>query len=320
MSNPLTRRTMFKVTGAGLLGLGAAVALPGSPASASVPASQRFDLSQPSYERFRSVSLHETHHAMQGMAYDNVNRRLYIAQTQNGSDGDDLCVNELTIEGVPTGHMHVSNAGHGVSIGVEPVGASSYIWMECDSDEHSSDGRGTALARFKFVDGAAPSSVRKFLTGSKTITCATDPVNKRLLVRRNESGSMHYSLFSLADAAAGKFSSPLAHFAQPTLGSGSVTFQGYTLLGDYLYTLDGTGHEDPADINSYVTAIDMNTGKVVQRSFTKAGTTLFYREPEGMMVYKTVGGNPRLCFGFASRPNMSSLTRYASVYYKDVLI
>ena len=37
---------------------------------------------------------------MQGMAYDNVNRRLYIAQTQNGSDGDDLCVNELTIEGV----------------------------------------------------------------------------------------------------------------------------------------------------------------------------------------------------------------------------
>src|SRR4051812_38129034 len=117
MSNPLTRRTIFKVTGAGLLGLGPTVALPGSPAAADVPTSQRFDLSQPSSERFRSVSLHETHHAMQGMAYDNVNRRLYIAQTQNGSDGDDLCINELTIEGVPTGHMHVSNAGHGVSIG-----------------------------------------------------------------------------------------------------------------------------------------------------------------------------------------------------------
>lgn len=320
MSNPLTRRTMLKVTGAGLLGLGASAALPASPAAATVPASQRFDLSQPSSERFRSVSLHETHHAMQGMAYDNVNRRLYIAQTQNGSDGDDLCINELTIEGVPTGHMHVSNAGHGVSIGAEPVGTSSYIWMECDSDEHSTDGRGTALARFKFVDGGAPSSVQKFLTGSKTITCATDPVNKRLLVRRNESGSMHYSLFSLADAAAGRFSSPLAHFAQPALGSGSVTFQGYTLLGNYLYTLDGTGHEDPADINSYVTAIDMNTGKVVQRSFTEAGKTLLYREPEGMMVYKTVGGNLRLCFGFASRPDMSSLSRYASVYYKDVLI
>lgn len=320
MPNPLSRRTMLKVSGAGLLGLGAAAALPGLSASASVPASQRFDLSDASDERWRSVSLHETHHAMQGMAYDNVNRRLYIVQTQNGSDGDDLCINELTIEGVPTGHMHLSNAGHGVSIGVEPVGSASYIWIECDSNEHSSDGRGTALARFKFVNGAAPSSVKKFLTGSKTITCATDPVNKRLLVRRNEGGTMHYSLFSLADAAAGKFTAPLAHFAQPALGSGSPTFQGYTVYGDYLYTLDGTGHEDPADINSYVTSIDMNTGKVVQRSLTKAGKTLLYREPEGMMVYKTVGGNMRLCFGFASRPSMSSSTRYASVYFKDALI
>jgi hypothetical protein len=313
MSNPLSRRTALKVAGAGLLGLGAGVALPGSSVAAGVPASQRFDLSQPSYERFRSVSLYATHHAMQGMAYDNVNRRLYVAQIQNGSDGDDLCINELTIEGVLTGHMLVGNAGHGVSIGVEPVGASSYIWMEWDSDEHS-------VARFKFVDGGTPSSVRTFLTGSTTISCATDPDNQRLLVRRKENGSMYYSLFPLADAAAGRFSSPLAHFAQPALGSGSVTFQGYTVLGTYLYTLDGTGHEDPADINSYVTAVDMNTGKVVQRSLTKAGKTLFYREPEGMMVYRTVGGNLRLCFGFASRPDMSSLSRYASVYYKDVLI
>lgn len=311
---------MFKVAGAGLLGLGAAAALPAPLASASVPASQRFDLSQPSYPRFSSISLHETHHAMQGMAYDNVNRRLYIAQMQNGSDGDDLCINELTIDGVLTGYMLVSNAGHGVSIGVEPVGTSSYIWMEYDSDEHSSDGRGTELARFKFVSGTTPSSVKTFLSGSKTITCATDPVNNRLLVRRNEGGTMYYSLFSLTDAAAGKFTSPLAHFAQPTLGDGSVTFQGYTFLGDYLYTLDGTGHEDPADIDSYVTAIDMNTGKVVQRFLTDAGKSLFFREPEGMMVYKTVDDNLRLCFGFASRPSMSSLTRYASVYYKDVLI
>lgn len=124
--------------------------------------------------------------------------------------------------------MHVNNAGHGVSIGVEPVGSSSYLWMKCDSDEHSNDGRGTALARFKFVNGGTP-SMKKFLAGSD---------------------------------------------------NGSVTFQGYTMFGKYLYTLDGTGHQDPADINSYVTAIDMNTGKVVQRSLTKAGKTLFYREPE----------------------------------------
>lgn len=320
MPTPFTRRTMLKATGASLLGLGAASALTAPSASATVPASQRFDLSQPSSERFREVTLHETHHAMQGMAYDNVNRRLYIVQARNGTDGDDLCINQLSIDGTPTGHMHIDNAGHGVSIGAEPVGSSTYIWMECDSDAHTPDGRGTALARFKFVNGASPSGVQKFLTGSKTITCATDPENKRLLVRRNESGSMHYSLFPLASAAAGDFGSPLAHFAQPQLGDGSVTFQGYTVLGQYLYTLDGTGHEDPADINSYVTAIDMNTGKVVQRSFTHAGDSLFFREPEGMMVYRTVDDVLRLCFGFASRPSMTSTSRYASVYFKDVLI
>ena len=320
MSTTPSRRTILKATGIGLLGLGAAAAVPSATAAATVPTSSRFDLSQPSYERFRSVSLHESHHAMQGMAYDNVNRRLYIAQIRNGSDGDDLCINQLSIEGELTGHMHVNNAGHGVSIGVEPVGSASYIWMESNSSEHSDDGRGTALARFKFVNGGTPSSVKKFLTGSKTISCATDPIYKRLLVRRSEGGHMHYRLFSLADAAAGRFSSPLASFDQPKLGDGSVTFQGYTVLGKYLYTLDGTGHQDPADINSYVTATDMNTGKVVQRSLTKAGKTLFYREPEGMMVYKTVGGHLRLCFGFASRPSMTSSTRYASVYYKDVLV
>lgn len=309
---------MLKVTGAGVLGLGATLALPGAPASASVPASKRFDLKDSSDERFRETLLHETHHAMQGMTYDNVNRHLYIAQIRNGSDGDDLCVNQLSIGGEPTGHMHIDNAGHGVSIGVEPVGSSSYIWMECDSDAHSNGGRGTALARFKFVDGGRP-SVKKFLTGSKTITCATDPIYKRLLVRRIEDGHFTYSLFSLADAAAGKFSDPLARFQQPTLGDGAVTFQGYTVLGSYLYTLDGTGHEDPADINSYVTAIDMNTGKVVQRAITRAGKSLLYREPEGMMVYRTVGDNLRLCFGFASRPSMSSSTRYASVYFKNAL-
>lgn len=53
MSNPLSRHTMLQATGAGLLGLSATVALPGA-AAATVPASKRFDLAQPSEVRFRS--------------------------------------------------------------------------------------------------------------------------------------------------------------------------------------------------------------------------------------------------------------------------
>jgi hypothetical protein len=65
-----------------------------------------------------------------------------------------------------------------------------------------------------------------------------------MLVRRVEAGTIWYSPFELADAAAGRFDAPLAHFPQPVLGDGSVTFQGYTVHGQYLYTLDGTGHAD----------------------------------------------------------------------------
>jgi receptor-binding protein len=317
----LSRRTVLRAAGgaaatAATLGAGA---LLGGAAEAAIPSSPYFDLTKPSYDLFRGKLLHESHHAMQGFAFDNVNRRLFVAQMRNGSSGDDLCINQIGFDGKRLGSMHLDKAGHGVSIGVEAVGGSSYLWVECDSHRTDADGRGTALARFKFVNGAKP-SVRKFLTGSKTITCATDPVYKRLAVRRNENGKMHYSVYDLADAAAGHFDKPLAHFAQPALDDSPVTFQGYTILGRYLYTLDGTGHADAKDIDSYVTRIDMNTGRVVSRFLTKAGKSLTFREPEGMAVYRTAGGQTRLFFGFASRSSLGNIDRYANIFYKNVLV
>jgi hypothetical protein len=314
----LSRRGLLRAGGgiaatAALAGAGATFA---GRASATVPGSPYFDITKPSYDLFRNKALHESHHVMQSFTFDNVNRRLFVAQLQNGSSGDDLCVNQLDFAGNRVGAMHLNGAGHGVSIGVEAVGTASYIWMECDSDGTGDSGRGTALARFKFVNGGTP-SVRRFLTGSKTITCATDPVNDRIVVRRNEGGTMHYSLYPLAAAAAGDFGSPLAHFAEPDLGG---VFQGYTIYGQYLYTLDGTGHDDAADIDSYVTRIDMNTGAIKARALTKAGSTLVYREPEGMAIYRTVAGETRLFLGFASRDSLDGVNRYANIFYKNELV
>ncbi|MBB5851259.1 teichoic acid biosynthesis protein C [Amycolatopsis umgeniensis] len=319
--SPFSRRSLLRAGGGlaattALLGTGAVFA---GPASAAMPVSQRFDLTKPSYDEFRSKILHESHHVMQGFAFDNQNVRIFIVNARNGGTGDDLCVTQVNFSGEIQGSMHLNNAGHGVSIGVEPVGADSYIWMECDSDGPTGDGRGTALARFKFVNGGTP-SVKKFLTGSDTITCATDPVNKRIAVRRKEGGKMFISVYPLASAAAGDFSAPLAHFAQPALADGPVTFQGYTIYGQYLYTLDGTGHENPADINSYVTCIDMNTGKVKSRALTKAGESLVFREPEGLGIYRSLAGETRLYLGFGSRSSMGNINRYANLFYKNVLI
>ncbi|MFC9255264.1 teichoic acid biosynthesis protein C [Amycolatopsis thailandensis] len=319
-----SRRSLLR-TGGGLvattalLGAGAVFAGPASAAITAMPTSKRFDLTEPSYDEFRSKLLHESHHVMQGFAFDNQNVRIFIVNARNGGTGDDLCVTQVNFSGEIQGSMHLNNAGHGVSIGVEPVGTDSYIWMECDSNGPTGDGRGTALARFKFVNGGTP-SVKKFLTGSDTITCATDPINKRIAVRRKENGKMTISVFSLASAAAGDFSTPLAHFPQPALSDKQVTFQGYTIYGQYLYTLDGEGHENPADINSYVTCIDMNTGKVKSRALTKAGKSLVYREPEGLGIYRSLAGETRLYMGFGSRSSMGNINRYANLFYKNVLI
>jgi hypothetical protein len=316
--SPVSRRAVLRAAGGVAAALGAG-SMFGGVAEAAIPSSPYFDLTEPSYDLFRAKLMHESHHAMQGIAFDNVNRRLFVAQMRNGSSGDDLCINQLSFSGQRLGSMHLDGAGHGVSIGVEAVGTSSYLWTECDAHRTDADGRGTALARFKFVNGAKP-TVRKFLTGSKTITCATDPIHQRLAVRRNEGGTMHYSVYPLADAAAGKFTNPLAHFAQPALDDSSVVFQGYTIYGQYLYTLDGTGHADAADINSYITRIDMNTGKVMARFLTKAGESLIYREPEGMAVYRTEDGQTRLFFGFAARSSLGDIDRYANIFYKNVLV
>ncbi|HET6285597.1 MAG TPA: teichoic acid biosynthesis protein C [Amycolatopsis sp.] len=324
MSEQVSRRSLLRMGGGlavttALLGTGAMFAGPASAGITALPVSQRFDLTEPSYDEFRGKILHESHHVMQGFAFDNQNVRIFIVNARDGGTGDDLCITQVNFSGEIQGSMHLANAGHGVSIGVEPVGTDSYIWMECDSDGPTGAGRGTALARFKFVNGGTP-SVKKFLTGSDTITCATDPITKRIAVRRKEGGTMFISVHSLASAAAGDFSAPLAHFPQPALAQEKVTFQGYTIYGQYLYTLDGTGHEDPADIDSYLTCIDMNTGEVKSRALTKAGKSLVFREPEGLGIYRSLAGETRLYLGFGSRSSMGHVNRYANLFYKNVLI
>ncbi|HET6703925.1 MAG TPA: teichoic acid biosynthesis protein C, partial [Amycolatopsis sp.] len=69
-----------------------------------------------------------------------------------------------------------------------------------------------------------------------------------------------------------------------------------------------------------VTRIDMNTGKVVARDITRAGSTLVFREPEGLAIYRTADGETRLFLGFGSRSSMDNVNRYASIFSKNVLV
>ncbi|WP_251056105.1 teichoic acid biosynthesis protein C [Streptomyces sp. ISL-94] len=299
------------------LGLGAA------PASAAVPVSKRFDLTQPSYDLFRGKTLRDDT-VQQSFAFDNVNRRLFLAQRRNGTaeTAGDLCITQLDFAGNQLGYMYLTGFGHGVAFGAQGVGTSTYLWTEVDANGNGYGGR---LARFRFTNGVTLTNTSSALTKFKPVaaatehTCAIDPVHNRLVVRYHLNGAKHIALYGLTAAANGDFSSPLADFAQPTLGSRSSTFQGYTAYGSYLYLLTGTSYEANGNVvDSEITSVNLNTGAISQGPvLTNAGSTLTFREPEGLAVYQTADGESRLFLGFASG---AAGDRRSNLFYKNVLV
>ncbi|KAK9343371.1 hypothetical protein V1522DRAFT_431718 [Lipomyces starkeyi] len=289
--------------GIAVLGLGVAMQV----ALAAVPSSQRFDLSEPSHDLFRSKSLHDVT-VQQSFAFDTFNRRLFVAQRRDGSSDTtgDLCITQLDFDGNYVGYMYLMGFGHGVAFGAQSVGSSTHLWTEVDA---KSSGYGRHLARFKFTS----------VSGATEHTCSIDPVYNNLIVRYSLSDGKHIAVYNLADASSGDFSSPLADFKQPSLDSRSPTFQGYTAYGQYLYVITGTSYDlTGGEVNSQVTSINMNTGAITEGPvLTRAGSTLTYREPEGLAIYQTAAGEVRLFLGFASG-NVGD--RRSNLFYKNGLV
>ncbi len=350
-SGPSRRQILWRAGGLTAAALTGSLFLTqgGTASAAAVPASKRFDLTDGSDEWHREILLSETR-ILQSFGFDNNNKHLYTAQlvqagrilpgetrtytgTERSTNGD-LCVTRLDWGGNIIGRMYLKGFGHGVSIGVEPSGNSAYLWTETDSvPDGTNTGFGTKVARFKFANGAVlrPDSqqVTRFnpAPGSTNNTVAVDPVNNRLVHRHRINGAFKYSLYDLATFKTGTFT-PLITIDQPAVLTGP-TFQGYTSLGQYLYTLDGTAYSYDAngnrtsEANSYVTSIDWNTGLVHERRLTKAGESLFYREPEGLAIQIPDVGTPaaaRLHIGLGSEESLSQTDKKASFYYKDLMV
>lgn len=308
-----------------ILGLSAVLGIGASAQPVSAEAelsSKRFELTEPSYDLFRSMSLHDVT-VQQSFAFDNVNRRLFVAQRRDGSEttAGDLCITQLDFDGNYVGYMHLEGFGHGVSFAAEAVDSSTYLWTEIDAD---SDGYGTNLTRFEFTSGTTLSSETSDLTRIEPIpnatlyTCSLDPVNNNLIVRYELDDSKHIAVFDLASAREDDFSSPLADFPQPSVDVLAERFQGYAAYGQYLYMLYGDSYDiTGGEVNSQVASIDMNTGKVVEDPvLTKAGSTLSFREAEGLAIYQTADDEVRLFLGFASG---EAGDRRSNLFYKNSL-
>ncbi|MEU1288293.1 hypothetical protein [Kitasatospora sp. NPDC005856] len=260
---------------------------------------------------------------MQSFAFDNVNGHIYAVQLAQGSPelSGDLCITKLTLGGTQLAHMYLRGFGHGVSIGVEPAGSTTYLWTETNVRPESGYGRN--ICRFPFVAGTELSNTDvTMLTpvpGSTANQPGLDMLNRRLVVRHKVNGSVYYDIHDLDAAIAGDFSRRLYHLPQAGVGD-KETFQGFTLLGDHLYQLTGDAYTDNAGTNpptghgnTYLSTVDITTGALVQRSRTEAGYNLTWREPEGMAVQLT--SPPRLFWGIASGLGGS---RKASLYYKPM--
>ncbi|MFG3441490.1 teichoic acid biosynthesis protein C [Nonomuraea sp. NPDC047897] len=315
MSPSITRRGLL-VAGAGAA---ATAFVGGEPAAA---AAGRFDLTAPATSLIWKKALRDET-VLQSFAFDNAHGHIYAVQVKNGSGSaaaGHLCLTKLSLGGAVLGHMYLMGFGHGVQIGVERSGGTTYLWTETNAIRDGANAWGNRLARFAFTNGRTiiPSSggVTRYapVTGATNTTCAIDPSTNRLVMRYRKNGGFRYAVFTLSAVKSGSHR-PLYDVAQPT---GLGVFQGYAAYGDHLYLLEGSayGPSNPAPGNTYITSVDLRTGRKVQRALTQAGKSLDYREPEGMAI-QLAGGRPRLCLGLASG---AAGARKVSIFYKTALV
>lgn len=250
---------------------------------------------------------------------------MFVAQRKDGTDtkNGDLTITQLDFAGKQLGYMHLLGFGHGVSFGAQGEGSATYLWTEVDVD---GDGYGKRLGRFKFVSGttlkSTSTAIKKFtpVPDATLHTCQIDPVYNRLVVRYHVKDiGKHIAVYDLGAAKKGDFSKPLVNFKQPIPERMAKRFQGYAAYGQYLYLMWGDSYDASGGVlNSQLVAVDMNTGKIVQGPvMTKAGSTLKFREAEGLAIYQKANGEVRLFLGFASGDPGD---RRSNLFFKNELV
>ncbi|MFF0749574.1 signaling protein [Streptomyces sp. NPDC004267] len=260
----------------------------------------------------------------QSLAFDDVNRHVYVVQLAQGGlrlDGEDgpvgaagrkragdLCVTRFSRSGEQLGRMYLRGFGHGISMGVEPRSDAVWLWME--SEAHPRNGFGRAVARIRFEDGAVLDSHDRAVRhhriaprGSTRVHPAVDMTTERLLVSYLGTDGKHgYSVHSLKKVVAGD-GTPL-HRIDSAAFLESETFQGCALHGDFIYQLTGNPYStsdgrNPRDSggNTFVSAIDIRTGRAAGHQHVSVAPSLRFREPEGIAV--RMAPDPLLCMGFS---------------------
>jgi hypothetical protein len=273
---------------------------------AGKPQLQRFALSEPATALIKDKALINST-VLQSFAFDNVNQHIYLVQLiesgrqlpgesqpviyQDRLSNGDLAVTKLDFSGNILGHMYLKGFGHGVSIGVEPVGDTAYLWTETDAVKSSTTAEsfGSQLARFKFdnekilTKDSPELEKHRLIENSGNTTVNIDSTEGLLLLRYNKAGVFYFSVYPLEEVKQKKYT-PISTVQQPKMG----TFQGFTFYGNYLYLLEGNRYgvaNSPRPTgNTFITSVDIKTGNIVEKQLITAAADMIYREPEGMSI------------------------------------
>ncbi|MFD7259165.1 signaling protein [Streptomyces sp. NPDC059874] len=260
----------------------------------------------------------------QSFAFDDTNGLIYTLQTLQAaihlSDeqepvaaadrkrAGDMCLTRLTSTGEIIGYMYLRGFGHGISFGVEPVGKRTYLWVEGSADPRTGYGRSVARTLFKTgttLDSSDP-AVTHFdpVPGASDVTPSLDLAGGRVLVSHERDDEQKFAVYQMEDFLAGRTES--ARFINAGVQVREEEwFQGCALHGDFIYILTGNPYTGKSGANpqksggnTYISAIDVNTGKAQGRQRVTVAPDLPYREPEGMAI-SLAGGRPGLCIGFS---------------------
>ena len=268
---------------------------------------------------------------MQSHAFDDSKGVLYVAQvmqpgrqlpgesapvsgSQRAANGD-ICVSRLSYSGQLLTWMYLRGFGHPTAMGVESAGGYSYLWLGTASvDNGSGAGYGTRVGRVRFVPGGVvtyPSSAIEAHTpvsGARGVTVSFDRQNRTLLVRYHLSDNLaRYRQYRLDSFRARNYD-----YLHSRVETGiSDVFQGHTHFYDQVYRLEGRAG-GVTSAPTHLSRFNLSTGVMAQRVVTKAGSSLTYREPEGLSVRL---GPPRLHIGFADG---AIGARNISLYYKGL--
>ena len=257
---------------------------------------------------------------MQQAVVDYYENKIYMSYDENGYG--DITLFQLDMSGNILGKMVLNQFGHGNSYGIERRNNKTYIWLECDAKTiYASEPeklRGTKICYFEFKDGVTATktygTVIDILPNWNAFQLAIDDTYNQLVVRalNKTGGTYYYHVYDLKSVVDG---SPKLKYKFKDVGlQGQSAHQGFDILGNYIYVMQGAGYyTHPPKMDTYVTCIDIRTGKKRYVDLIDIIPDAPYREAEGIKVIKKSERVYELNFGIVTEygnPRKNHIFKY----------